>query len=147
MEYQFEKLNAWQESRKLVVATYQLLKKFPKEEQFALCDQLRRAVISVPSNIAEGNGRMAIKEQIHFLEIAYGSLTEVTCQLDIAQSLGYITDTELNTVEDMSIEVGRLLSGLRKSLIEKQSNNYQPRIAKIGVAGVISLLSPLSSLL
>ena len=74
--------------------------------------------------IYEGLGRMSIKERIHFLEIAYGSLTEVTCQLDIAQSLGYITDEELKTAEDMSIEVGRIMSGLRKSLIDKQNNCY-----------------------
>ena len=70
--FQFEKLNAWQEARKLVVDVYRLLEKFPKTENYALCDQLRRAAISVPSNIAEGTGRMAIKEQTHFLEIAFG---------------------------------------------------------------------------
>ncbi|MBO6252014.1 MAG: four helix bundle protein [Muribaculaceae bacterium] len=61
-QFQFEKLDTWKESRKLVVQVYKLLEKFPKTEQYALCDQLRRAAISIPSNIAEGSGRMAIKD-------------------------------------------------------------------------------------
>ena len=122
MEYQFEKLNAWQESRKLVVATYQLLKKFPKEEQFALCDQLRRAVIWVPSNIAEGNGRMAIKEQIHFLEIAFGSAMEVYCQLQLALDLGYISDDDFNQIKPIIYNTSKLISGLRSSKVA-QSNH------------------------
>jgi four helix bundle protein len=122
MEYQFEKLNAWQESRKLVVATYQLLKKFPKEEQFALCDQLRRAVISVPSNIAEGNGRMAIKEQIHFLEIAFGSAMEVYCQLQLALDLGYISDDDFNQIKPIIYNTSKLISGLRSSKVAQSSH-------------------------
>ena len=98
-QFQFEKLNAWQQARKLVVKVYQLLEKFPKTENFALCDQLRRAVVSVPSNIAEGAGRLAVKEQIHFLEIAYSSLMEVYCQLQIAVDLGYITSEDLQIVK------------------------------------------------
>ena len=100
---------------------YSLVRKFPTFEQHALCDQLRRAAISVPSNIAEGLGRMAIKERLRFLEIAYGSLTETTCQLDIARSLGYINDDELTTAENMSTEIGKIMSGLRKSLMDKQN--------------------------
>ena len=122
MEYQFEKLNAWQESRKLVVATYQLLKKFPKEEQFALCDQLRRAVISVPSNIAEGNGRVAIKEQIHFLEIAFGSVMEVYCQLQLALDLGYISDDDFNQIKPIIYNTSKLISGLRSSKVAQSSH-------------------------
>ena len=122
MEYQFEKLNAWQESRKLVVATYQLLKKFPKEEQFALCDQLRRAVISVPSNIAEGNGRVAIKEQIHFLEIAFGSVMEVYCQLQLALDLGYISDDDFNQIKPIINNTSKLISGLRSSKVAQSSH-------------------------
>ena len=74
--YAFENLNAWKESRKLVVAVYQLLDQFPKFENYALCDQIRRAIVSVPSNIAEGSGRVSSKEQLHFYEISYGSLME-----------------------------------------------------------------------
>ena len=115
MEYQFERLNAWQESRKLVVAVYQLLKKFPLEERYALCDQLRRAVISIPSNIAEGNGRMAIKEQIHFLEIAYSSVMEVYCQLQLAVDLDYITDEDFKQIKPLVSNTSKLISGLRSS--------------------------------
>ena len=117
MEYGFEKLNAWQESRKLVLEVYKLLKKFPNEERYALCDQLRRAVISIPSNIAEGNGRMALKEQIHFFEIAYGSVMEVYCQLQIAVDFGYITNDDFNEVKKFCYSTSKLISGLRASKV------------------------------
>ena len=78
----------------LVREVYTLLEKFPKYETYALGDQLRRAVVSVPSNIAEGSGRFSNKEKAHFMEIAYSSLTETLCQLDIAHDLGYISDNE-----------------------------------------------------
>ena len=118
-QFQFEKLNAWQEARKLVVNVYQLLEKFPKTENYALCDQLRRAVVSVPSNIAEGTGRLAIKEQIHFLEIAYASLMEVYCQLQIAVDLGYITPEVLQIVKRKIFTTSKLISGLRTSKVNQ----------------------------
>ena len=117
--YQFEKLEAWQQSRKLVVETYKLLRKFPAEERFALCDQLRRAVISVPSNIAEGNGRISVKEHIHFLEIAYGSIMEVYCQLQIAVDLGYISDEDFKGIKPLIYTTSRLVSGLRASKVKQ----------------------------
>ena len=116
-QFQFEKLNAWHEARKLVLNVYQLLEKFLKTENYALCDQLRRAVVSVPSNIAEGTGRMAIKEQIHFLEIAFGSLMEVYCQLQIAVDLGYITPEDLQIVKRDIFTTSKLISGLRTSKV------------------------------
>lgn len=76
IEYSFQKLNAWQEAKRLVVDVYHLLDCFPRFEKNALCDQIRRAIVSVPSNISEGGERMSLKEKIHFLEIAYGSLME-----------------------------------------------------------------------
>ena len=117
MEYQFERLNAWQESRKLVVAVYQLVRKFPCEERFVLSDQLRRAAISVPSNIAEGNGRIAVKEQIHFLEIAFGSIMEIYCQLQIALDLGYISDEDFTQIKPLIHNTSKLISGLRSSKV------------------------------
>lgn len=114
-QFQFEKLNAWQEARKLVVNVYQLLEKFPKNENYALCDQLRRAAISVPSNIAEGTGRIAVKEQIHFLEIAFGSLMEIYCQLQIAVDLHYITPEDLQNTKRKIFTTSKLISGLRTS--------------------------------
>ncbi|MBQ2001973.1 MAG: four helix bundle protein, partial [Bacteroidaceae bacterium] len=72
-DFSFRNLLVYQQAKDLVVHVYQLVKQFPKEEHYALCDQLRRAVISIPSNIAEGMGRTSKKEQLHFMEIAYGS--------------------------------------------------------------------------
>lgn len=117
--YRFEKLNVWVESKQLVVIVYGLLKKFPIEERFALCDQIRRAVISVPSNIAEGTSRSSIKEQIHFVEIAYGSLMETYCQLQISFELGYITAEELQIVKNKVSVVAKLLSGFRANLASR----------------------------
>ena len=119
-DFFYKKVEAYKRAKSFTIYVYSLVKNFPTYEQYAISDQIRRAVVSIPSNIAEGLGRMSIKERIHFLEIAYASLTEVTCQLDIAQSLGYITDEELKLAEDKSIEIGRIMSGLRKSLIDKQ---------------------------
>lgn len=119
MEFQLNKLDCWNESRKLAVNVYQLLKKFPIEERYALCDQLRRAVISISSNIAEGNGRISTKEQIHFLEIAYGSIMEVYSQLQLAVDLGYITDDDFNVVKPNISNTSRLVSGLRASKIAR----------------------------
>jgi four helix bundle protein len=118
-DFFYKKVIAYQKARTFVIAIYALVKKFPEYEKYALCDQSRRAVISIPSNIAEGLGRMAVKERIHFLEIAYSSLNEVTCQMDIAQALNYITSEELDNIESMSAELGNILSGLRQSLINK----------------------------
>ena len=92
-----------------------------------MCDQLRRAAVSIPSNIAEGMGRMAVKERIHFIEISYASMMEVLCQLDISQSLGYITEEELNKAEETADHLSRIMSGLRKNLSEKlQAKEYSP---------------------
>ena len=121
-KYPFENLNAWQEARKYVVEVYRVLETFPQHERFALCDQIRRAVISVPSNIAEGSGRMSYKEKIHFLEIAYGSLMEVYCQLQLSADLGYISQEQLNALKHTSFNVSKLLSGLRKSFEQKLNN-------------------------
>ncbi len=113
--YAFEKLDAWIQAKELAKLVYQLVAKFPNYEQFALCSQVRRAVISIPSNIAEGTGRMSMKEKIHFLEIAYGSLLETYCQLQIAVELGYINNVELNNVNPKFFSTSRLISGLRRS--------------------------------
>ena len=88
--YQFEKLTAWQKAKELAVAVYQIVNKFPQYEQYALSSQIRRAAISVPSNIAEGTGRVSVKEKI-----SYGSLLETYCQLQIAVELNYITLDDL----------------------------------------------------
>lgn len=117
--YSFEKLNVWQEARQLVVEVYHLLDSFPKFENYALCDQIRRAIVSVPSNIAEGSGRKSLKEQIHFLEIAYGSLMESYNQLLIATDLNYITEDSVQAIKPCMDNVAKMINGLCKSYTEK----------------------------
>ena len=108
----FRKLNVYLKSKELVKQLYELLKRFPAEERYALCDQLRRAVISIPSNIAEGSGRQSDKDQAHFYTIAYGSLMETFSQLDVACDLGYISQGEFNEMELLINEEAKMLAGL-----------------------------------
>ena len=122
-DFFYRKLLVYQQALSQVKEVYTLTKKFPAHEQYGLSDQIRRAVISIPSNIAEGMGRSSIKERIHFLEIANGSLTETMCQLEIAQLLEYISNDELNSNEERLTEISRLLNGLKKSLEDKMNNN------------------------
>lgn len=119
--YHFEKLDVWNDSRQLVKVVYQLIKKFPNDERYALCDQLRRAAISVPSNIAEGISRVAIKETVHFLEIAFGSLMEVYCQLQIAVDLGYINDEDFGQIKPLIFATSKKLNGLHKAKMQQIS--------------------------
>ena len=114
--YAFEKLEVWQLSRTFVAMVYKLISTFPHEEKYALCDQIRRAAISVPSNIAEGSGRTFPKEQKHFIEIAYSSLMEVYCQLIIAIDLGYTTKEKVNDVKALIDRIAQMLNALRTSL-------------------------------
>ena len=111
-KYEYKNLDAYKESKILVMLVYGLLKRFPKEEQYALCDQLRRAVISVPSNIAEGSGRTSAKDQAHFYTIAYGSLMEALSQIDVACDLGYISQDEFDKLEILIDEEAKMLTGL-----------------------------------
>ena len=117
--YAFENMRAWQEARKLVVEVYRLLDGFPKFETYALCDQIRRSIVSVPSNLAEGSGRMSKKEQLHFYEIAYGSLMESYNQLIIAADLKYIGKENLKEIQPQIDTVARMLNGLRSSIKTK----------------------------
>ncbi|MGN0884193.1 MAG: four helix bundle protein [Candidatus Spyradosoma sp.] len=118
--FSFEKLYAWQDSMRLVKLVYALLEKFPAHEQFALSSQLRRAVVSVPSNIAEGNGRFSAKDQLRFFEIAYGSLMEVFCQLKIARELGYVSEEELSEPKALIVGIAKSLSGLSRRRRENE---------------------------
>ena len=114
-KFTFFDLRVYKEAKLLVKEVYELMESFPNYEKYALGDQLRRAVVSVPSNIAEGSGRSSVKEKIHFLEIAYGSLTETLCQLDIANDLGYININQFNNEKERISVIGKQLSGLRVS--------------------------------
>ncbi|TWU06910.1 hypothetical protein CA54_53130 [Symmachiella macrocystis] len=103
----------------VVEAVYRATSTFPADERFGLTQQLRRAVVSVPSNIAEGQGRKSTNEFIHFLSIAKGSLCEVETQLIITQRLGYLQNELLDQLLTQSDEVGRIMNGLTRSLAKK----------------------------
>ncbi|MDO8590676.1 MAG: four helix bundle protein [bacterium] len=113
---EFTDLKAWQETHQLVLEIYRATKQFPKEELFALTNQMRRAAVSVSANIAEGFGRQGIKEKIQFYYISQGSLTELKNHIFIARDLLYLNDKVLEKIMGQAITAHRLLQGLiRKS--------------------------------
>jgi four helix bundle protein len=112
----YKDLVAWQKSMDLVAAVYRASQGFPKEEIFGLVSQIRRAAVSVPSNIAEGHARTSTKEFQYFLSNARGSLAELETQLTIAHQLAYIDETGINQLLDRLGEVGRILNGLLAAL-------------------------------
>ena len=105
-------LIVWQKSMDLLVEVYRLVKKLPKEETYALSDQMRRAVISIPSNIAEGKSRSSTKDYLRFLFMARGSRAELETQLLACARLGYISETEMEPALDLCSEIGRMLNAL-----------------------------------
>jgi four helix bundle protein len=112
----YKDLVAWQKAMDLVTATYRATAGFPKDEQFGLTSQLRRAAVSIPSNIAEGQGRLSEKEFRYFLGQARGFLMEVETQLQIGQNLGYSQPAQTNELLKACAEVGRILNGLLASI-------------------------------
>lgn len=110
------KLIAWQKAHELVLKIYEVTNGFPKNEQFGLTSQIRRAVVSIPSNIVEGKARNSKVEYKRFLVIARGSLEEVKYQALLAKDLNYIDENKYKEVFSNMDEVGRLLGGLIKSL-------------------------------
>lgn len=120
MEFSFEKLIIWQKSRHIVKEVYNIVSQFPPEEKYGLSDQIRRAVISVSSNIAEGTGRFSNREKIHFCEIAYGSLMEVMCQLTLAIDLSMITQEKVDNLRPIIEELSRQLCAYRKSMLKEE---------------------------
>lgn len=123
--FHFENLIAFQKARALVNHVYDLQDHFPPTEKWALGDQIRRAAVSITSNIAEGMGRTSLKEQVHFLEISTGSLMEVYSQLLIAVDRKFITQTDFDSISSELQDVSKLISGLRLSLIKKQLTQKQ----------------------
>ncbi|MBC8115012.1 MAG: four helix bundle protein [Candidatus Saccharimonas sp.] len=112
-------LQVWQKAMDLVVVVYEVSRSLPDSERFGLISQMRRAATSVPANIAEGKARGTTKSFLNFLSIADGSLSELDTHLEVAVRLGYITrDTQQPLVQRMA-EVGRMLTGLRRSLARK----------------------------
>jgi four helix bundle protein len=117
----YSDLIAWQKAMDLVQTVYKSVEAFPKEEIYGLTSQLKRAAVSVPSNIAEGQGRKSTREFIYHLSVAYGSLMEVETQILIAARLGYLSQPEAEQITERTSEVGRLINGLSNSLINKQT--------------------------
>ncbi len=118
----YRKLIAYVKACEVRRKVYRLIKNFPKEEQFALCDQLRRAAVSITSNIAEGMTRYSNKDKTHFLEISFGSLMEVMSQLEVAYDEKYINEDDFNNMETLIAETARVLSGLQNSFNSSTDN-------------------------
>ena len=115
----FHKLVIWEKSHQLTLDIYKLTQQFPKEELFGLTSQIRRAISSVPTNIAEGCGRETTKDFAHFLQISIGSACEIEYQLLLAHDLNYITDEDYNRLNDEIVSVRKMIhkyqSGLKSS--------------------------------
>ncbi len=115
----YRELIVWQKAMDLVETIYRTTKVFPREEIYGLTSQIRRAAISIPSNIAEGNGRNTTRDYVHFLGMAYGSVKEVETQVLIAERLRYIDSNHSDGLVRMTTEIARLISGLVNSLKRK----------------------------
>ena len=118
-------LRVWQQSIAMVTSIYLMTQSFPKEELFGLVSQLRRASVSVPSNIAEGYARGTDKEKLHFLRISSGSMSEVETQLILSLNLGYIAQEKYNELSETVTSVWKQLNSLITSLKKKQSPQEQ----------------------
>ena len=105
----YKNLVLWKESKNLVLLVYKITDNFPKSEEFALKNQIRRAVVSILSQIAEGWLRKSSKDKLHFLEIALGSLLEVEAQMDVAKDIGYIKDDDYAIFDNLRARVAYLL--------------------------------------
>ena len=122
-DFYYSKLKVYHQAKALVAEIYNLCKNFPSQESYGLTNQIQRAAVSIPSNIAEGMGRFSIKERVHFIEISYGSLMEVMCQLEVAELLHYITSEQLAIEEKSITEIAKMLIGLRRTMEDKMINN------------------------
>ena len=118
----FEKLKVWQEAKDFSVSLYKVTSSFPSEEKFGLTSQMRRAGVSVSSNIAEGASRVSPKDQAHFYHLAYSSLMEVLSQLIIAKELGFLNDQVTADVKKEISKISFKLNSLRNSALNKSKN-------------------------
>lgn len=117
--FAFEELEVYQVARQYVKSIYELSNVFPAKEDFALTSQIRRAAVSITSNIAEGTSRFSLKDKSHFIEIAYGSLMETYSQLQVAVDLEYIEREKMEQIAPIVVELRNKLSALRKSYATK----------------------------
>jgi four helix bundle protein len=132
--FRFEKLGVWKRAVKHAGAIYSATRTFPPDERFGLTNPLRRAAVSVSSNIAEGSGRVSDADFARFLEIAYGSLMEVVSQRTVANEQGFLSKESYDALYQESEELSRMLSGLRSTLITKSNRKPQPSVS-ISVSG------------
>jgi four helix bundle protein len=123
--YPFEKLQAWHAARKMIVFVYKLTAKFPLEERYGISLQLRRAAISVASNLSEGSGRLSAKDQGHFYNISYSSLMEALNQVIIAKDLDWISDSDYDELRSYIEPLSGTIGALRKSILNKADFNTQ----------------------
>jgi four helix bundle protein len=117
----YRDLKVWQMAMKLTADVYRTTESFPVRETYALANQLQRAAVSIPSNIAEGHARSSTKDYLRFVSISQGSLAEAETQLELAHRLGYIAQAKLFCLLERTNEVGRMLHGLRSALTAKLS--------------------------
>ena len=117
----YRKLRAFELADELALIVYRETRSFPKEERFGLTSQLRRAAVSIPSNIVEGSGRESEADYLRFLNIAYGSASETCYQLSLAHRLGYMSDDSYKKTGQKSDETARVLNGLIKALRKKKN--------------------------
>lgn len=115
-----ERLTVWQRAMDLLVESYRIARMLPSDERYGLASQLRRAALSVPSNIAEGSGRAGPRERLRFLAIARGSLSELRTLIAAVERLGYARDRDLAKARDLCDHTGRLLNGLRRYVANRQ---------------------------
>jgi four helix bundle protein len=115
--YSFEKLEVWRLAKDLVVNVYKITESFPEEEKFGMVSQIRRASVSICSNLAEGSGRHTAKDQSHFYSMAYSSLMEVLNQLLISLELGWISEKDLLTIRRDVETISFKINALRKATI------------------------------
>ena len=115
-KFYYRRLEVYKNSKILIVDIHNILKEFPSEEKYALCDQIHRASISITSNIAEAFGRYSDKERIRFLDISNGSLMEVSSQIDISHDLNYISDDTLEKIENQVLTRAKQLAKLRTKI-------------------------------
>jgi len=118
-QFPFEKLEVWQEARKLVVEVYQCTRRFPKEEQFGLTSQLTRAAVSVANNLAEGSGRSSLKDKAYFTNLAHGSLMETASDLIIATDLEFTNVQETDPILHQAYDLAVRIHNLRDSQLRR----------------------------
>ena len=119
MEKPHKKLEAWKQSMDLVIEVYRVTESFPGQETYGLTNQIRRAAVSIPSNIAEGAARQTKKEFINYLHMAQGSLSELDTQIELARRLGYLDDDNWKSLDQRMERIDKMITGLIRHLSKK----------------------------